>query len=308
MSMAMNSLVATLPLAIALLGGNIPIENGNQLGSHTRVAATYVERPLQDQRLSEQQKNWLKAQNPFGIPIAKIPGHRNLIVRQGYSLAHNNIDLIADWVAFHLTTQYVNGTEKRPGSNAFKADPKLRKGRRAELSDYKGWNGVFDRGHQVANKDSVGRGITVVRESFFLTNMTPQASKLNRGGWNALEGRIRKIALNRRELWVITGPVFVDDDGDGLVEYLTIGTNQVAVPTHYFKIVLSKLENNDDKYEAMAFLIPNQKLEGNFDDYLVSVDQIERLTGLDFFSQMNDVDEDNMEASIAKKVWEYKSP
>ncbi len=300
-----NSIAAAVPLAIALIGGNIPIEGKTGLEGHTRLAANAYTSTLHSETLSQRQENWLKEQNPFGMPVTTIPGHRSLIVRQGYSLAHNNIDLIADWVAFHLTTQYVNGTEKRPGSSAFKADPLLRKGHRAERADYKGWAGVFDRGHQAANKDSVGRGIRVVRESFYLSNMTPQSAKLNRGAWSTLESKVRKIALKRGEVWVVTGPVFKDNDNDGLVEYLTIGSDQVAVPTHYFKIVLSKKENQQDQYEALAFLIPNQKLDGEFSDYLVSVDRIEELTGLDFFSNMPDDDEAVMETTIADALWAF---
>ena len=203
-------------------------------------------------------------------------------MREGYSLSHNNHDLIADWVSCHLTRDFANGPETRPGSSAFKPDPLLSSGQRAELADYKGFQFVYDRGHQCASGDSKGRGTAVIRESFFLSNMTPQDSKLNQHKWRLLEARIQDLARDRGELWVITGPVFIDGDGDGFIEYFTIGTNEVAVPTHYFKIVYAEKHGQPDELDAMAFLIPNEPMQQPFGHYLVSIDHIEELTEYDF--------------------------
>ena len=307
-----NISAASIPLAIALIGGGVISDSDINISTRIRVAATAMSQPMGIGGLSTDQLALLDSQNPFGIPDTDQPGNRTLIVRTGYSLAHNNIDLIADWVSFRLTREFVNGTEERPGSSAFKPDPKLNAGLRAELNDYKGWKGVFDRGHQVASGDSKGRGRTVIRESFFLSNMTPQDSKLNQNKWRLLEDRIQRLAAERDELWVVTGPVFVDDDNDGLVKYNIIGSNQVAVPTHYFKIVLAKAEA-PDSYESMSFLIPNmtidrpgEDLDTVMSDFLVSIDDIEHLTGLDFFPRMEDSAEEILEANPADEVWSVK--
>jgi endonuclease G len=304
-----NISAASIPLAIALIGGGVLSDSDTNFSTRTRLAATAMFEPVGVGGLTTDQLALLDSQNPFGIPDTDQPGNRTLVVRKGYSLAHNNIDLIADWVAFRLTREFVNGTEERPGSSAFKPDPELQAGLRAELDDYKGWKGVYDRGHQVASGDSKGRGKTVIRESFFLSNMTPQDSKLNQNKWRLLEERIQRLAADRDELWVVTGPVFVDDDNDGLVKYNIIGSNQVAVPTHYFKIVLAKAEA-PDSYESMAFLIPNktidrpgEDLDTVMSDFLVSIDEVEQLTGLDFFPRMQDSMEDILEANPANVVW-----
>lgn len=290
-----NSILVSIPMAIAALGlaGNVAVKD--RLESKVRLTPAAISKSLDSAELSDDQVIWLKEHNPLGIPQTQFPGSRTLVVRQGYTLAHNNVDLIADWVTYHLTKKYVTGEETRPGSSAFKPDPKLPSGRRAELDDYKGWKNIFDRGHQVASGDSKGRGKRVIRESFFLSNMTPQSSKLNQHRWRLLEQYIQSLAESRGELWVITGPAFIDDDSDGLVRHLIIGDNQVSVPTHYYKIVLAKSPSNSDVWEAMAFLIPNEPLEDPDGDYLVSIDEIEEKTGFDFFSLLDDVQEKKLE-------------
>lgn len=305
-----NVTAAAIPLAIALLGSNVVEDTGNETDTRRRVAATALTQPLDIEGLTDGQQTTLNTHNPFGIPVTDQQGNRTLIVRTGYTLTHNNVDLIADWVSFRLTRDFVNGTEARPGSSAFKPDPLLRIGQRAELDDYKGWKGIYDRGHQAASGDSKGRGKTVIKESFFLSNMTPQDSRLNQVKWRLLEDRIQKLAADRGELWIVTGPAFIDDDDDGIVEYKVIGDNQVAVPTHYFKIVIA-LDKDSDSHVAMAFLVPNEAINRpNEDigsvmgDFLVSIDEIEILTGLDFFPRMEDDAESTLEAQIADQVWD----
>jgi endonuclease G len=203
-----------------------------------------------------------------------------------------------------LTKEFVEGDEKRPGSSAFKSDPMLPINRRAQLDDYKGFKDIFDRGHQVASGDSKGRGKPVIKESFYLSNMTPQSAKLNRNRWRLLEAKIQDIAKNRGEIWVVTGPVFIDDDNDGLVEHVVIGDNNVSVPTDYYKIVISKKPENTNEWEAMAFLIPNEPISEPYEDYLVSIDEIESLTKIDFFSSLSDDAEVALEEEIAEQLWE----
>jgi len=303
-----NTVAAASPLLIALVAGTA-IHNGVLTESDVSRLRVELARPgvIQVQHepvLDEHEQELLAEHNPFGVPLTTLPGSRTLIVREGYTLLHNNVDLIADWVSYHLTRAYVNGDEERPGSSAFQPDPELMAGRRAELSDYAGWARVYDRGHQASNADSRGRGMKVVLESFYLSNMTPQSSTLNQQRWRLLEDRIQNLARDRGELWVITGPAFVDLAGDGVVKHLAIGKDLVAVPTHYFKIVYVRSEQGVD---AMAFLIPNEPLTGQeFDVNLVSIDEIEKVTGYDFLSGLEDTVEDSIEELRAFQVWQPK--
>ena len=303
---ARTATAAAIPLVIALAGGATFPTGSDDANRRFRVAPAALSQPL-EASLNDVQQSWLEEHNPFGRPKETIPGNWTIIVRQGYTLAHNNLDLIADWVTFRLTREYVEGTEKRPGSSAFKPDPLLPKGRRAELSDYKGLTNVYDRGHQAANADSKGRGRRVIRDSFFLSNMTPQDSQLNRIRWRLLEERIQNLAKDRGEIWVMTGPVFMDDDNDGIIEYFVVGENQVAVPTHYYKIVVTERQGADaEGHESMAFLIPNVKMEGVYEDYLVSIDEIETLTGFDFLEGMEDEAETALEVDAAAELLPLK--
>jgi endonuclease G len=293
--------VAAIPLAIALFGGSALSTGGAPDNRRFRVAPNASPDLAAQSLLTDEQQAWFEEHNPFGMPTTSVPGNRTLIVRRGYTLAHNNVDLIADWVSFHLTRAYVDGTEARPGTSAFKPDPALPARRRAELADYEGWSGVYDRGHQAASADSKGRGRRVILESFLLSNMTPQASRLNQHKWRLFEDRIQALARGRGELWVITGPAFQDDDGDGLIEYFVIGDDEVAVPTHYYKIVVARTEGTG--LEAMALLVPNEALEDEFEDHLVSIDSIEAITGLDFLADLPDGEEGQIEAEVATEIW-----
>ena len=300
----MRTIGAAIPLAIALLGVSNIGPGTEVTGTRMRLASNAKTTDIvAAASLNDDELTWLSEQNPFGIPQIQTPGNRTLVVREGYSMAHDNVDLVANWVAFHLTKKYAEGSEKRPSSSYFKPDPLLPVGHRAELADYKGWKNIYDRGHQCASGDSKGRGTRVIRESFYLSNMTPQNSKLNQQKWKVLEGKIQHLAETRGELWVTTGPAWVDEDGDGLVEYSVIGKDEVAVPTHYYKIVLARAEDGSGDLEAMAFLIPNEPMEGSYSDYLRSIDEIEELTGIDFFEKLPDAQEDELEAGTVEEVW-----
>ena len=130
--------------------------------------------------------------------------------------------------------------------------------------------------------------------------MTPQNAGLNRVGWRMLEARIQDLAESRRDVWVITGPAFIDDDGDGIVEYFVIGENQVAVPTHYYKIVVARKTDGTNDWDAMAFLLPNEKMENEIGSYLVPIREIESVTGFDFLSGLPDAEERVLESATAE--------
>ena len=86
------------------------------------------------------------------------------------------------------------------------------------------------------------------------------------------------------------------------VSYQVIGGNYVAVPTHFYKIVVDA--NNANEVNVLAFLLPNESQTGrNYREFLTSVDEIERLNGLDFLEKLPDQIENEIEASIAIKVW-----
>jgi len=96
---------------------------------------------------------------------------------------------------------------------------------------------------------------------------------------------------------VVTGPVLEA----GLS---TIGYNGVSVPNYYYKVLLD-YDSKTGSYEAIGFLLPNRKGTDDLDDYVVSVDRIEQLTGIDFYSQLSDEIENDIEAGYEKDYWNW---
>lgn len=129
-------------------------------------------------------------------------------------------------------------------------------------SDYKGSG--FDRGH-LAAAGNHKYDQKHIEETFYLTNMAPQVGAgFNRDAWNNLEKYVRKLTKTHPNVYVCTGPLYLpkkEADGKNYVKYQVIGANHVAVPTHFYKIVVS--ETTDKNYELEAFVMPNQKIPEN---------------------------------------------
>ena len=222
----------------------------------------------------------------YGIPGRVGP----ILYREGYVLSHDNSKKVPLWVSYHLTTQHLQGVQERV--NKFKADPELPVGGRAELSDYK--KSGYDRGHMAPAGD-MKRSYKVMIESFYLSNMCPQAPSLNRGLWKTLEEKIRDFARTKGEVWIICGPVFKDLDGDGEGDYLErIGTNHVWFPTHFYKIIV--FHDVNKAINAVAFIMPNEALYKNLISYVTTIDSIELLTALDFLCELPDDIEEKIES------------
>lgn len=236
------------------------------------------------------------ASNAAGVPesckeYAKlgVPGeYGTLLCRKGYLLAHDQERKTHIWVAEHLT--YAKADTSLARSNNFQADPDLEEGGRAELSDYKGSG--FDRGHMAPAGD-MRWDQQAMSESFFLSNMVPQVGKgMNQGIWKNLEEKVRRWALNRGEVYIYTGPIYTGTDD-------TIGANKVAVPSYLYKIVYDPVQ-----VEAIAFIMPNQKLSAStMPTYIVSVREIENETGLNFLSKLKKQVQDSVETAKAEGLW-----
>ena len=214
-----------------------------------------------------------------------------LLCRKGYALAHNPEHKTPDWVAEHLTRE--KALASMPRQNFFMPDPDLKPGERAELADYK--SSGFDRGHMAPAGD-MRWDMEAYAESFYLSNMVPQVGpRMNRGIWKALEARVRKWVLTRGELYIYTGPIYDSTVG----ALMTIGLNQVAVPTHLYKIAY-----DPEQKEAIAFIMPNEELQTELMPiYIVSVDAVEEKTGLDFLSVLSKEDQDLIESKMPAALW-----
>ena len=218
------------------------------------------------------------------------------IYREGYALALDARLKVPLWVQYELTREERTGPATR--SDDFRADTSVPLIARAQLPDYA--RSGYDRGHMAPAND-MKRSDEVMSESFYLSNMAPQIGiGFNRHIWKDLEMAANGWVDQRGTLTIITGPIFAAANGE--VKYKVIGEDMVAVPTHFYKIIVDA--NNSDDIKALAFKLPNQKLSGeDYAKYLCSIDEIEKLTSLDFLSELPDSVEESIESQVAENVW-----
>lgn len=177
----------------------------------------------------------------------------------------------------------------------FRPDPQVQTGS-AGLEDYK--HSGYDRGHLVPagdfKWDSVG-----MSETFYLSNMSPQLHEFNAGIWEEVESTVRSWAKAKKRLVVYTGPVL-----DKPREY--IGAHKVAVPRAFYKVVYWLEDEKAPR--AVAFLVPHAPSKRAPTDFLVSVDSVEKVTGIDFYPALPDPLEEQIEARIERDFWRLSKP
>lgn len=203
-----------------------------------------------------------------------------------YTLAYSEDNEQAFWVYYELTTELVNGNQSR--TDDFRADPLVSTGS-ASLNDYKGSG--YDRGHLCPAGD-MKLNKTSMSESFYLSNMSPQLAGFNRGIWSTMEDQVREWALKYSKLYVVTGPIFKDNIG-------VIGEEKVTVPGYYYKVLF------DGKDRMIGLILPNASSSKSLDQFVVPVDEIEKQTGIDFFSELNDQLENQLEGSMNTTNWTF---
>jgi endonuclease G len=215
-----------------------------------------------------------------------------IITHSYYSLSYSATNKQAEWVIYELTKyNLLNGSIAR--TDNFRIDPLVKTGS-ASLKDYKGSG--YDRGHLVPAGD-MKINTTAMSETFYLSNISPQAPSFNRGIWKELEAQVRDWAGEYDSLYIVTG---------GILKYSigTIGPDSVTIPKYYYKIILNYTKKNK---KAIAFILPNEQGLQELSDYVVSIDSIESLTGIDFFPNLPDSLENVLENKIKIKNW-YFSP
>lgn len=214
-----------------------------------------------------------------------------VVTHSYYTLSYSEEHEQAEWVAYELTKKRTGGTKGR--SNDFRPDPLLADGS-AELSDYKGSG--YDRGHLVPPGDMKFQA-KAMSESFYMSNMSPQVSGFKRGIWKNLEEQVREWAVRNEHLYVITGPILTEEPLG------TIGKNKVTVPARYYKIIL---DYTAPEVKAIAFVLPNQRGEQQLSTYNVTIDYLERITGIDFFPELPDDLEELIESRKDLRRWQFK--
>ena len=210
-----------------------------------------------------------------------------ILNRIGYTTSYNFNTKCPNWVAWHLTADHTDGPIKRM-SNFYEEESVASP--RATLEDYRdsGWS----RGHMCPAGDNKWSE-TAMYESFSLVNVCPQNASLNSGLWNRIEMDCRKWAQKYGDVYIVCGPLFYSK------EHETIGANKVVVPEAFFKVILCL----NGKPKAIGFVVKNNEGAKKKDQYVNTVDQVERITGMDFFPALPDSIEDVVEATANINEW-----
>ena len=221
--------------------------------------------------------------------IVRLPAHipSQLLYRNAYSLSYNKETLCPNWVAWHLIAQHVDGDI--PRSNDYREDFDV-PAPRATNEDYKGSG--WSRGHMCPAGDNKWDA-TAMSESFLLSNMCPQDASLNSGVWNKIELDCRQWAKKYGDLYIVCGPLFLNK------EHESIGDNKVVVPEAFFKVILC-LQGSP---KGIGFIVRNNEGKKKRDSFVNTIDDVERVTGMDFFPSLPDSIESVVEGHANLKLW-----
>ncbi len=266
--------------------------NGSDDESNIETASSYSDNSEPETEVKESAKEEIVEKEANDIDLSNdvqllshIPSQ--LLYRKAYTTSYNKNTRCPNWVAWHLTAEHADGDIGR--SNRFYEDEEVPEPR-ATLEDYRhsGWS----RGHMCPAGDNKWDEEAMV-QSFSLVNVCPQNGSLNSGLWNSVETDCRNWAKRYQDIYIVCGPVFYKQ------EHETIGENEVVVPEAFFKVVLCL--NGTPK--GIGIVVKNNSGTKKRDLYYNSIDQVERITGMDFFSSLPDDIENAVEAKADISQW-----
>jgi endonuclease G len=223
------------------------------------------------------------------IPAKMTGREEQIIFHTGYTVSYNADWKISNWVAYELTKEEVDGAT--PRGNHFIPDPEVPEGKSATSEDYK--NSGWDRGHMAPAAD-MKWSKQAMKESFYLSNICPQNRNLNAGIWKDLEEQVREWAMQKGEIYLVCGPIVP-------AQPQTIGSNKVAIPEAFFKVLLQK---DHGHWSAIAFMFANRSGRKPLSTCAMSVDDMQNITGIDFFPALPDSVEEKIERHVDLAKWD----
>ncbi|KAJ2707850.1 nuclease [Coemansia sp. IMI 203386] len=211
----------------------------------------------------------------------------DFLVRSRYAASYNRALRNPNWVAEHLTQDNLKGSADRANSE-FKEDHQIPASFRALLKDY--FRSGYDRGHMCPAADAK-KDNQSMNETFLLSNIAPQVGKgFNRNYWASFEIFVRSLTKDFDDVYCITGPLYLPQkEGDKwYVKYEVIGNPpNVAVPTHFFKVILAK-RKNEPGFAIGAFAMPNKVIDDStpLTAFSLPIEAVEKAAGLQFFDKI----------------------
>jgi endonuclease G len=219
---------------------------------------------------------FFQQQNKPGITAVGFP----IFKQKGYTLVYDGRAKVPLWTYEQITEKNLVQNVARKGMH-FYENQKIYAPHRSTLADY--YHSGYDRGHMVPVRDQQCSK-EQLKETFLLSNVCPQNSEFNRGYWRKLEEHARKQLKGNERIEVISGPLYlpIEEGGQKVVKYQVIGENQVAVPTHFYKVIL--VHSKKKKERIYAYIVPNALIDTKIpvEQYEVSLFEVEKASGLFF--------------------------
>ena len=214
-----------------------------------------------------------------------------LIEHEGFSLLYDTKTLCPRWVAWELTAEETRGKVSRQNVD-FKEDESVPQQYQVASWDYNG--GGYGRGHMCPAGD-MKWSQDAMQDCHYMTNICPQTAELNKTWWEHLERACRQWARQEGAVQIVCGPVFSENPKHFGKKH------RMAVPKGFYKVVLSLKEGRE---KAIGFYYTNDNAPQPMEDAVRSVDEIEQMTGFDFFSSLPDEQEDRLEAMTDLRAWD----
>lgn len=212
-----------------------------------------------------------------------------IVIHENYTLSYNEDKEQAEWVAYELKKNTSgNQNYQRP---FFIEDNKVKTGS-ADWRNYK--KSGYDKGHLCA-ADDMKFSKKAFDDTFLTSNISPQKHDFNEGIWQNLEQKVRYWSAKYDGIYVVTGGVLSGN-------LKTIGKEKVAVPEYFYKVLL---DNSRGEFKMIGFLIPAVDSNRPLYEFVVPVDQIEKLTGIDFYPKLDDAIENRLEKTSDYKDWSF---
>ena len=244
-----------------------------------------------ESKQEEQKEEIIPTENITHLEYPAVLPNEKIISHTGYSFVYSEEHEQAKWIAYELTKEETNSLFER--TDKFLVDPLVSTGT-AENSDYA--NSGYDKGHLAPAAD-MGWSAVTMKESFYLSNMSPQLPGFNRGVWKRLEELMRSWAIDNSAIYIVTGPILTS----GLP---TIGGNRVSIPNYYYKVIL---DYTQPEIHAIGFILPNTSSSEALSNFAVSIDQVESKTGIDFFPALPDDQETKLEKEVCQSCWHWQT-
>ena len=227
----------------------------------------------------------------LSLPVSSPSKTDILIEHEGFSLLYDTKTMCPRWVAWELTAEETRGRVSRQGID-FKEDTSVPKEYQVASWDYNG--GQYGRGHMCPAGD-MKWSKEAMQDCHYMTNICPQNAELNKVWWEHLERACRTWARQDGSVQIVCGPVFSENPRHFGKKH------RMAVPKGFYKVVLSQKKGRE---KAIGFYYTNDDAIQPMEDAVRSVDDIERMTGIDFFSSLPDEQEDKLEAMNDLRVWD----